>query len=255
MAFRKPANGGNSRLTTSKPPAALCQVQCHRRERDQRGRRGCAPPFPAPPQGLAPTSHAAQPFSSLLATTNTARSGRRNRTTGAGRPGSPSRGPGRQTGVRGGRMGAPPAPRLPPSPLKPAGGRAQAGREPGGSVRAAPALPGGSRGRGARRSERTSPPRVRRARPAAAPARRRPRSRIREAPTGRGRGDPGARGEGPPPLGSRHHVAPERSPNGGAAARSRGDQGPGKEDPADARSPREPPGTGRSSPRHRPPAT
>ena len=95
---------------------------------------------------------------------------------------------------------------VPPAPFP---GQARAGGERRGWA---------SGGRGARRSERASP-------------RRRPRSRIREAPSGRGRGDPSARGEGPPPPGSRHYVAPERCRDGGAAARSRGGRGPGKEDP------------------------
>ncbi|XP_069449502.1 uncharacterized protein DKFZp434B061-like isoform X2 [Ovis canadensis] len=118
-----------------------------------------------------------------------ARSGRRSRPTGAGHPGSPRRGLGRQpggadTGARRAAAGAssPLAPASSPSP----GGRARAGRERGGGVRAAAARPGGSRGRGARRSERTSPRRARRSSPAAAPARRRPRSRTR-AREGRGR--------------------------------------------------------------------
>ncbi|XP_027401230.1 uncharacterized protein LOC113894779 [Bos indicus x Bos taurus] len=222
-------------------------------ERDQTGRRGCAAPSPHRLWNSHPLpTHG--PTLLLGDRYQPARSGRRSRPTGAGHPGSPGRGLGRQpggtdtgaadTGTRraDATASSPPAPVSSPSP----GGRARAGREPGGSVRAAAARPGGSRGRGARRSERTSPRRARRSSPAAAPARCRPRSRTRAR---EGRGRPRAA-----PPDSRHRVAPERRPNGGAAA-TRGGRGPGKQHPADARSPREPPGTRQSSPRHPPPET
>ncbi|XDA77303.1 hypothetical protein R6Z07F_007437 [Ovis aries] len=70
------------------------------------------------------------------------------------------------------------------------------------------------------------------------PARRPP---LAAAGTGRARGR-AARAS--PQPGYRPRVAPERRP-----------YGPGKQDPADARSPRESPGTGLSSLRHPPPET
>lgn len=175
---------------------------------------------------------------------------------GGGRPGSPRRGSRRliswaDCGERQADGGAS-STRLLPPPLPPAGRRARAGSgevvapAPGGGVRAAAARPGGSPVGGAHPSERRSPPRARRARPAAAPAGPRPCSRNsrgvhQPSPLGPGRARGRAACAWSPPS-SQHRVAHECRPDVGAAASSRGGRGPGNEDPADARSPRESPG-------------
>ncbi|XP_043294732.1 uncharacterized protein LOC122422330 isoform X2 [Cervus canadensis] len=85
-----------------------------------------------------------------------------------------------------------------------------------------------------------------------------PRAWIPEAPACRGWGTRAREVRGRPRVAPARIPTPRRPehrPHGGAAARSRRGRGPGMEDPADARSPRESPGAGRSSPRHPPPET
>lgn len=125
---------------------------------------------------------------------------------------------GANPGGRLGRMEGPPDCRLLPFPGW-AGARGPgAGRRREGSSGAG----GRSQGRGARRSECTNAQGFRRARPAAAPAQRRPRSRTREAPVGGGRGDPGARGEGPPARRPRPDHGPAWPPSAARTGLLRG---------------------------------